>query len=535
MRSGGFSTIDSGRSARFLRCRFAFARDAILLAQEQRTEAASIRTSEILQSSTVTEKSSTAQGRPALDASRNSSQLTVQTVDSSASSRVSTLRVDRALPEIPKTLGPQSSAPRLSLQIPGSAIRSIPSPTSALSPLPRPPTTPIRQTPTTPTRSQSPSILNLDKKSMVRQRLAQLESTHSPASPTRSSMREAGSPSPLRANSACAPRMGSEMRRDGSSSSAGASSILDSYGAPSMASPLSAYSGRLTSNPPTSGTPTRGIAPWCEGGSENSSALLKPPAQDVVVISPASKYSTDEQLEKPALSANDDTMGEDMDIPSQEGPQVATRRPIIRLDTDASSLRPPVIWQPPPAVKHESPPNRVNRHIDKPVLRVDTSTGAWKPTPHHEQRGALGTGDLRQVLEAIGGSVKKLEGRSDMDTGAMTDIRSKVNAILTEIRSQPGPSDGPASVDLSAVLQKLEDLRSELRVPEQSTVSHSPTGPGHSAILDAIPVLHEKLDILVALTEGKQSGEATSDNDQGSGSHDQHVSVPRQSGVETSR
>lgn len=497
--------------------------DAILLAQEQRTEAASIRTSEILQSSTVTERNSTAQGRPALDASRNSSQLTVQTVDSSASSRVSNLRVDRALPEIPKTLGPQSSAPRLSLQIPGSAIRSTPSPTSALSPLPRPPTTPTRQTPTTPTRSQSPSILNLDKKSMVRQRLAQLESTNSPTSPTRASMREAGSPSPLRANSDRAPRMGSEMRRDGSSSSAGASSILDSYGAPSMASPLSAYSGRLTSNPPTSSTPTRDVAPWSGSGSENSSALLKPPVQDVVVISPASKYSTDDQPETSALSASDDTMREDMYIPNQEDPQVTTRRPIIRLDTDASSLGPPMIWQPPPAVEHGPPPNRVNCHVDKPVLRVDTGTGAWKPTPHHEQRGALGTGDLRQVLEAIGGSVKKLEGRADMDTGAMTDIRSKVNAILTEIRSQPGPSDGPASVDISAVLQKLEDLRSELRIPEQSTVSRSPIGPVHSDVFDAIPVLHEKLDILVALYEGKQSVETTADNDQGAGSQGQHI------------
>lgn len=97
---------------------------------------------------------------------------------------------------------------------------------------------------------QSPSIRDLDKRSMVKQRLADLERTASPSSPSSSPARSTRSrqivsPTDLEPG---LPR--NILLRHGTISSVGQDSIIDSYAGSKAGSPLSPYSqGHLTSIP----------------------------------------------------------------------------------------------------------------------------------------------------------------------------------------------------------------------------------------------------------------------------------------------
>ncbi|KZT10708.1 uncharacterized protein LAESUDRAFT_346053 [Laetiporus sulphureus 93-53] len=442
--------------------------DAILQAQEERTEASSMAAAQIM-----SEINAAADNLPVTPYRQN---IHLSVCETPAATPSSKLNVNRALPSIPTTTS-DSPAPRLSLQIP-SSTRSSPSP--ALSPLPRPPTTPTRPSsllsPSTPTRTQSPSIRNLDQRSMVKQLLAQLERGESPSSPVRSSPASIGSPTPMRARNAA--DTGSTNPCASPASSVGASSILDSYGGPRVTSSLSAYSDRLTSAPysprplsansdrltsePSSArTPTASNERWRPAMKQ--STLHEPSALDTTVISPASRYSTDDTSQiGPPTSA---------DLPAsvlQEADPQPSRRPIIRLDTDTSAWKPPVVLR-------DEPPN-----------------------PHPDPINI----ELQSMVKAVGQSVSHLRGQSEVDGTTIKDIRLRVNQILEEIRRRPAQDVQP-TVDLSSITEQLETLRSELRTVQQAAPSAAAEPAGLSD-------MHAKMDKLIAFYDNLEGSHSLS-------------------------
>ncbi|KAI0334998.1 hypothetical protein GY45DRAFT_1351095 [Cubamyces sp. BRFM 1775] len=221
--------------------------DAVLLAQENRVRS------------------------PAVSANEPQA-LVAETDRSTAShiSRLSTTNLNRALPAVPVPTCERPVLPRLDLR----DLSPAPSPArqastlpSGLSPLPAPPVTPTSARGTSsflsPTRGdspsgsrpQSPSIRNLDQRSVVKQRLAQMADSASAAS--------ARSSSPV----------SSSTRRQGSTASSGAASILNSYARTEI--------GGLTTQPPSP------IGAFSRNGEGRGS-------RDDGILSPASQYSSND-------------------------------------------------------------------------------------------------------------------------------------------------------------------------------------------------------------------------------------------------
>ncbi|KAH9919329.1 uncharacterized protein B0H18DRAFT_1122581 [Fomitopsis serialis] len=417
--------------------------DAILEAQEERSEAASIavrRTQSVMAASNGAENTTGTDPRSA--ASGRSSAMSARSTITAGS----TLNVDRALPDIPQA-SEKPSAPKLSIQIPSSSIRPLTSSGAPkLSPLPRPPTTPSK-TPTTPTRSQSPSIMNLDKRSMVRQRLAQLENPTGSPSPVRGSPLSAASPTASRARSLRYGPDSSGLHRQATSASGVMDSLVDSYRDTPIDSPLSACSGRLTS-----------VAPSSPARTPATSTFLKPPPLAQDLFSPASRYSSDDEV-----------------APSEGGVPSTARRPMIRLDTDAGSMKTPV------AVR--------------------------------EERGISHTVTLRTNQDVAPDSSDDLNSDTQpADYGALGEIQSKVNAILDQV-SRQGRASATDAIDLSSVFTKLDELRLEIQSGAHGT-TQSPTGLASS---DKLNEMHMKLEALATLCQNlhdrePSAGQPTGDN-----------------------
>ncbi|PCH43387.1 hypothetical protein WOLCODRAFT_164398 [Wolfiporia cocos MD-104 SS10] len=416
--------------------------DAILHAQEQRSETSSVVASQAATTVTPTVVAGADRNCAMPAVSRKTSDLTIQSDSQSAKSRMSTVNLDRALPDIPASPAPRLSPPRLSLQIPNSA-RSPRSPVSGLYPLPKPPVTPNRSgsmlSPSTPTRSQSPSIRNLDQRSMVKQRLAQLEAASSPTTPVRGSAISPVTLTPSRNQS-----IASRTPTARSTISTTSASIINSYGSP-VRSPISPFSGRLTSVASTASTPKTPTNRWAHEAQAGSS-LLEPPLEQIDLFSPASKYSSDDvsetcQQPSPGIQLKD------------EGPVPKignSGRPIIRLDTNASSLKPPVIWRSEPRGLPQIPADAAAPSL--PQITPNTASQSV-PVPGN-------AANLERTQTAVSSP--------GIDATSIIDIHTKVNAILEEIYTQRRnqPSHGPDGLDLSAVLERLDMMRSEFMARE---------------------------------------------------------------------
>lgn len=324
---------------------------------------------------------------------------------------------------------------------------------------------------------------------MVKQRLAQLEcSTGSPAS-ARGSPLQSPPPSAGRARSIRrGPNSASELHRQTTSASGVVDSLVDSYRVTPVSSPLSASSGRLTTVGPSS--PARSPA---------TSTFLKPLPQTGDLFSPASRYSTDDEIViRPSLCAP----GIAADLMS-----TTARRPMIRLDTEAGPLNTPVAireeQRPLPNVPvhlREEPRNQ-SRAISPPFcvsLRDEPRT-----LPSMSQAACSTSRDTRSLpirpstLEERDEPIQ-LSNEIPGNAGALGELHSKMDAILDRLRQQ-GRTDPSSSVDLSNVLSRLDELRTEMH---NTTIQASETrSPSATADSERLNEMHVKLDALASLCQ----------------------------------
>lgn len=367
-------------------------------------------------------------------------------------SRISASSMNRDLPPVP-------AEPSKPPQLPKLDMRNLSLTASALSPLPAPPATPssVRAAflasarPDSPSRTTSPSIRNLDQRSMVKQRLAQLEygSSGRPQSPKvmSSTSSKLGRDSPL------------AMRRQDTTASSTAESIVEAYMNPGASSPVSIRSGGLTTIASRMSTPTQPESHFSQTN-EKYSILLHPPNQGLAPLSPASEYSTNDE---PGSKSGSST-------------------------TTPSAFRPLTV--PLPA----SPATILPRSS---ALQQANADSAVKP-----------------MLEAIRQGVGNLQ-ESSADTRTNIDcIRTKVGEVLDELRRIPGQQERDSGAQDSSVLERLDGIRGEILLGIQGAVAGLRATEGETratpAELPGLTELHEKLDSLIR-TSQQRVGENAED------------------------
>ncbi|KAI0779348.1 hypothetical protein C8Q74DRAFT_1350002 [Fomes fomentarius] len=368
-------------------------------------------------------------------------------------SRISASSMNRDLPPVP-------AGPSKPPQLPKLDMRNLSMTASALSPLPAPPATPssvraaflVSARPDSPSRTPSPSIRNLDQRSMVKQRLAQLENGSSSRpqssklmSPTSS---KSGRDSPL------------AMRRQDTTASSRAESIVEAYMNPGASSPVSMRSAGLTTIASRMSSPTQPESQFSQTN-EKFSILLHPPKQGLAPLSPASEYSTNDE----------------------PGSKFGTTTP--------SAFRPLMV--PLPA----SPTTILPRST---VLQQANADSAVKP-----------------MLEAIQQGVGNLQ-ESSADTRTNIDcIRTKVGEVLAELRRLPCQQERDSGARNSSVLlERLDGIRSEILQGIQGAVAGLRATEGETrttpAELPGLTELHEKLDSLI-----RTSQQRVGENSEGEG------------------
>ncbi|KAI8993883.1 hypothetical protein BD414DRAFT_534966 [Trametes punicea] len=370
-------------------------------------------------------------------------------------SQVSSAGADHALPPVPSKATERPILARLDLRdLPPVSSRQSSLP-SGLSPLPAPPITPTSVrgsaflSPTradSPSRTPSPSIQNLDRRSVVKQRLAQIEQITSAArcvSPASSSAR--------RWELKDSPR----MQRRGSTSSSAAASILNSY--TDSASPRSSCSGRLTTLPPSPiGSPPPRHSRFGQEMEGRGSRFLGLPKQESAILSPASQYSSNDGM----------SQAESMNVASP-----------IRSGLDALAI-------PLPASIMSIAPlaQRQEDSVDK---------GA-KPTS-----------------EVIRDKTEVLSGHSVTDSASIVNIRTMVDEVLTEVRglrSQGGNDPNALKATLEDVRLDIKGDLSKVRGLVED-LKDSADAAGKASTVLATPDIaefHEKLDGLLRLCQSKQ-------------------------------
>ncbi|OSD07108.1 hypothetical protein PYCCODRAFT_796250 [Trametes coccinea BRFM310] len=386
---------------------------------------------------------------------------------SSRLSQPSAISTDRALPPVPTQAPERPVLPRLDLRdLPSHPSRQGSMP-SGLSPLPAPPVTPTSAKGSgflsstradSPSRTQSPSIRNLDQRSVVKQRLAQIEMT---ASARRSA--SPASPSTRRWEFRDSPR----MQRQDSRASDAAASILNSYTRTEMevASPRSVDSGRLTTLPPSPlGSPPPRNSRFSQEAQSRSSQFLNLPRRDDTIFSPASEYS------------------------STDGP------------VPAGSVG---------AASH------IRSALEALSIPLPASTVSIAPPVLLTERGLLAENSSGPALNNIQSDVDALRGRSATDSTNIVNIRVKVDEVLTEVRGlraqgrdEPealgGKLDEVQTVikeDLSRLQGLLEGLQSHVGAAGQT---------GSIANIPDATELHAKLDNLLRLCQARDGEGASS-------------------------
>ncbi|KAI0665931.1 hypothetical protein C8Q78DRAFT_1198711 [Trametes maxima] len=421
--------------------------DAVLLAQENRVRSPAVSES-MYPSSPV---------GPAPSAAH--SQVTeppkVDTLRTSRISQVSASSVDRALPAIPNQTPEKPTLSRLNIRdlLPVQTRQS--SLPSGLSPLPAPPVTPTSVrgssflSPGSPSRPQSPSIRNLDQRSVVKQRLAQIQQSEAarPASPV--------SPSTRRWELKDSPR----MRRQDS----GAASIINSYARTETGSPRSACSGGLTTRPPSLlGSPPPCNSAFRRSGQDTNSQLLGLPPRSDTLFSPASMYSDDGN--------------------TGQGEAQESAAPQVRLALD-------VLADPPPqSVVPSGPESSSDEPFDgpsKPAMEdIRASIDALRGRAATDSTNIV---SIRTKVDEVLTEVRRLHTPEGADgTSAVTNKLQQVEAGVKE--------------DMA----KLQGLLEGLRGANGDTVQGGATG-----VTPNVADLHEKLDNLLRLCQARIDGEGS--------------------------
>ncbi|RPD75328.1 hypothetical protein L226DRAFT_534890 [Lentinus tigrinus ALCF2SS1-7] len=388
---------------------------------------------------------------PATPTSRTSATPTSRTSTTTSS-------VTRELPPVPSD--PAKKKPPLKLD-----LRNLSA--SALASLPAPPTTPssVRSAFLSPTRglesptarTPSPSIRNLDQRSVVKQRLAQIEGASSSPTSSRPQSPMGSTPTKLvRPSQGGDSPVSLKLGRQATGASSASTSIVDAYLGSDVGSPLSDRSGRLTTLASRLGSPPPLPTPRVSAfsGRNGGSWFLAPPQGDSTPVSPMSNYSAESaDAGAPVLQTSS-----------------AFQPRTIPLPPSGSSIARPV----------EVPPAGRTDETVQPLLE-----------------------DIRQGVEG-------LQGRSATAATNIVSIRTKVDEVLEELRRRPGPGqDGEAPAPV--VLGKLEALQtdikghlSELQVTVEKLTGSTGDTPARQATgLPDLAALHEKLDHLVQRgTEG---------------------------------
>ena len=367
---------------------------------------------------------------------------------SARTSRLSATSMNRELPPVPSG---HSKPPTLKLD-----VRNLTA--TALASLPAPPTTPssVRSaflSPTrldSPTRTPSPSIRNLDQRSMVKQRLAQIEGASSrPQSPVSPSKFRQGNDSPL------------SLRRQATEGSSVSTSIVNSYLGSDVGSPMSDRSGRLTSclgSPPP--------RPSAFNGRNGGSRFLGPPMVDSAPVSPVSNYSAEsERTAAPALQTG-----------------CAVQPLTVPSPTSSSVIMRPVEVQP------VLPPDE----MVQPSLLEDIRLGMQSL----QGRSATAATNIVSIRTKVDEVLEELRQRPEAghDGDAPTPaVLEKLEALQTDIKGH--------LLELQNAVEGLKGSGGNLPVRQA-------TG------LPDLAALHEKLDHLVqrgqAGTGGGQEGQITS-------------------------
>ncbi|KAI1795657.1 hypothetical protein LXA43DRAFT_881482 [Ganoderma leucocontextum] len=353
-------------------------------------------------------------------------------------------------------------------------LRNLSVPSSSLSALPTPPT-PISarkllfvppNSVGSPQRTQSASIRNLDQRSVVKERLAQLENgspSPRPSTPL--------SPIPRRVVKSEILTTQMQMRRQGSTGSNFATSIFNAYlgpdsavsGSPTSASTRSsgfhAIASRIGSPPPRPRTRVEDAGRGERGREE-------------APLSPASQYSVD------------------------DGKQEHSKPKPESGSTAAPTYNLLAIPRVPPA-------------------------RAAAPAKESTDRPAKSDSAVAPVLDDIQRGVETLKKRSTADGTNIVGIRTRVDEVLEELRRLPKAQLEANPKDTMAVMAKLEEVQGELKghlsalhaLVEGLRDAQKPGEEPHNGQdPSALVAVQEKLDKLLQLREARGGEDQDTNN-----------------------
>ena len=180
---------------------------------------------------------------------------------------------------------------------------------------------------------------------------------------------------------------------------------------------------------------------------------------------------------------------------------------MIRLDTDAGPVKTPVAvrdeQRPLPNVPvhlREEPGSRPQAVSPPFCVSLRDEPRALPPDPQGASPIAHSARRMPIEIPTLDECDKQSQASSvtpAVDSEALREFQSKLDAILDRLRQQGSAS--PASpVDLSSVLAKLDDIRTDMHNTTQASGSHSPTA---LADLDKLNEMHTKLDALASLCQ----------------------------------
>ena len=371
--------------------------------------------------------------------------------------------VDRELPAVPTRTTKPPILPRLNLH-------NLSIPTSPLSALPTPPTPMSARkhlfasphSTESPQRTQSASIRNLDQRSVVRQRLAQLENASPnprPSTPL--------SPIPRRVVKSELLTTQMQLGRQGSTGSNFATSILNAYLGPDSAA----------SESPTSAS-TRS-----SGFRAIAARIGSPPPRPRVRVDDAGRAQSGAPFSPASQYSVDDRKQDNLQAKPESG-RAAT-----------------------PVHEFLAVPRRPRARITSPV-----EESAAQPAKLESASAP--------VLDDIRRGVEVLQTRSATDRTNIVSIRTTMDGVLEELRRLPKAQLEGTPKDTMAVTAKLEEVQIELK--DHLTALHklidglrgaqkSGDGPNNGDGPSAFDGVQEKLDKLLQLQQARSSENQSSD------------------------
>lgn len=318
-------------------------------------------------------------------------------------------------------------------------------------------------------RSESPrsaSILNLDRKAMVKRRISQLEPHRVDVQPSRPRS-----------------RTGSDLRRHGSTHSAGSDSLLELYTVESVVSETDPY--------------TRSAWPA-------PSLALIPEVASVSQISEPRAFSVSPSVGHPTPSVDTDgRLAPLVELLQDQATKHYYHTNDLKDQIASLNSEMHTMFQELKVVIGEQPVSDVD--MSKFEEALDKSFAALETTVGSLQGKDDGTADLRQKLDAIHDQVKSLEvqGRavanSDPDANPIGEaVLDKLEALRTEIENQKGLPE-----DIMTEIAKLREAVDRLPPGEVSVLRN--VGKSHESTTEEqalaptvdMTEVHAKLDGLI--------------------------------------